>query len=70
MCILRVANAAVGRRWKACAWSRGSASEASVDGVTAQCSRTPHPQPEQTCSAVHEVSAARDTAATETSGAA
>ena len=64
-----VADPALGRRRKARARSSRSSSEASTDGIAAQCSWRPHPQPQQARSAVHEVSSAGNPAASETPGA-
>ena len=66
MCVLIAATAPLRRRRETCAWSSRSASEASSAGVAAQRSQHSHPQPQQTCPAVHEISAAGDPAASET----
>jgi len=65
-----VADAALRRHGEACNRCSRPTSETSAAGISAECSRHSDPQLEQTCSAVHEISAAGDTAAAETTRAA
>ena len=67
--LLTIADVAVGRHGEARPRSWGPASEAPADGVATERSRLSDSSAEQTCSAVHEVTAARDATASETTGA-